>query len=64
MSYRLGREQLGGHVQGTNTWVGTREAAAVFRSFGIRARLVDFMGGHKSSGSRHCTSTTAWQPGV
>ncbi|KAL4436617.1 hypothetical protein ABPG75_003756 [Micractinium tetrahymenae] len=39
---RQGAEQLGGRVQGTHKWVGTTEAAALFRSFGLRAQIVDF----------------------
>ena len=31
-------------VQGTMKWVGTTEAAALLRQFGIRARIVDFKG--------------------
>ncbi len=31
-------------VQGTVKWVGTTEAAALLRQFGIRARIVDFKG--------------------
>ncbi|GAB4821175.1 hypothetical protein N2152v2_008221 [Parachlorella kessleri] len=37
-----GAEQLGGKVQGTRKWVGTTEAAALLRYFGVRARVVDF----------------------
>ncbi len=32
-------------VQGTVKWVGTTEAAALLRQFGVRARVVDFKGG-------------------
>lgn len=31
-------------VQGTVKWVGTTEAAALLRQFGVRARIVDFKG--------------------
>ena len=31
-------------VQGTVKWVGTTEAAALLRQFGVRARVVDFKG--------------------
>ena len=41
---RRGAEQLGRCVLGTRKWVGTTEAAALLRSFGIRARIVDFTG--------------------
>lgn len=39
-----GAEQLGYKIQGTRKWVGTTEAAAVLRQFGIRAHVVDFKG--------------------
>ena len=61
---RPGREQLGGHVQGTSTWVGTTEAAVVFRMFGIRAQIVDFMGGRNGAGCRHPTSATTAHMGA
>ena len=44
---RVGCKQLGGRVQGTRKWVGTTEAAALLRSFGLRARIVDFLGGRQ-----------------
>ncbi len=47
---RAGRKQLGGRVQGTRTWVGTTEAAALLRSFGLRARIVDFLGSRPATG--------------
>lgn len=31
-------------VQGTVKWVGTTEAAALLRQFGVRAHVVDFKG--------------------
>ncbi|KAI3426091.1 hypothetical protein D9Q98_008059 [Chlorella vulgaris] len=37
-----GAEQLDGCVQGTKKWVGTTECAALLRSFGLRAQIVDF----------------------
>lgn len=39
-----GAHQLGSVIQGTRKWVGTTEAASVFRLFGIRANVVDFKG--------------------
>lgn len=39
-----GAHQLGSVIQGTHKWVGTTEAASVFRLFGIRAYVVDFKG--------------------
>ncbi|BDA51471.1 probable zinc finger-containing ubiquitin peptidase 1 [Coccomyxa sp. Obi] len=47
-----GAEQLGHHVQGTQKWVGTTEAAALLRQFGVRALVIDFKGGERCS-SRH-----------
>jgi hypothetical protein len=41
---RTGAEQLGGSVQGSHKWVGTTEATALMRFFGVRARIVDFKG--------------------
>ena len=41
---RRGAQQLGHRLVGTRKWVGTTEAAALLRSFGIRARVVDFTG--------------------
>ena len=37
-----GREQLGGRVQGMPSWIGAVDAAALLRSFGLRAQIVDF----------------------
>ena len=37
-----GAAQLGGALQGGRTWVGATECAALLRSFGLRARVVDF----------------------
>ena len=49
--FRVGRKQLGGRVQGTRKWVGTTEAAALLRSFGLRARIVDFLGSRNRTAS-------------
>lgn len=37
-----GKDQLGGQLQGTRTWIGTTECAALLRSFGVKAKIVDF----------------------
>ena len=37
-----GAAQLGYKILGKNTWIGATEIVALLRSFGIRARLVDF----------------------
>jgi hypothetical protein len=37
-----GAEQLGRCVQRSDTWVGATDCAALLRSFGLRARVVDF----------------------
>lgn len=37
-----GAEQLGGKLQGTQTWIGAVEVAALFRSWRLRANVVDF----------------------
>ncbi|GIM08100.1 hypothetical protein Vretimale_12191, partial [Volvox reticuliferus] len=41
---RLGCESLGGRIQGDRKWIGTTEAAALLRFFGVRAQIVDFHG--------------------
>lgn len=41
---KAGAEQLGGKVQGSHKWVGTTEATALLRLFGVRAHIVDFKG--------------------
>ncbi|GLI65824.1 hypothetical protein VaNZ11_009453, partial [Volvox africanus] len=41
---RLGCESLGGRIQGERKWIGATEAAALLRSFGVRAQIVDFEG--------------------
>jgi len=40
----VGADQLGQQIQGSRKWVGTTEAAALLRSFGVRAHVVDFKG--------------------
>ena len=53
-----GAEQLGWAVQATQKWVGTTEAAALLRSFALRAEIVDF-------GVEGCGSTSEeMHPGV
>ncbi|MCL7049305.1 hypothetical protein MKW94_020510 [Papaver nudicaule] len=37
-----GSNSLKNKVYGTNKWIGTTECATLFRSFGLRARIVDF----------------------
>lgn len=37
-----GAEQLGGRLQGSSRWIGSTEAAALFRYFGVPAKIVDF----------------------
>ncbi|CAG9467235.1 unnamed protein product [Pedinophyceae sp. YPF-701] len=41
---REGAVQLGGRVQGTRKWIGTTEAAAMLRQFGVKAEVFDFWG--------------------
>jgi len=56
-----GRDHLGGAVQGKDTWIGACDAAALLRSFGLRAQIVDFKappaapaaGTHAASDVRH-----------
>ena len=41
--------------QGKQTWIGTTEAATLLRQFGVRARVVDFVGAHRrGAASRMC----------
>ncbi|KAL8142704.1 hypothetical protein V2J09_015736 [Rumex salicifolius] len=40
----VGSSHFAGRVCGTKMWIGTTECAALFRSFGLRARVVDFDG--------------------
>ncbi|KAK9822054.1 hypothetical protein WJX74_003875 [Apatococcus lobatus] len=60
-----GAEQLDHRIVGTRKWVGTTEAAALLRSFGIRARIVDFTGSPQSitPGQAPGSSSTC-HPGV
>ena len=37
-----GAAQFGGRLVGTREWIGTTEAAALLRYFGLRAVIVDF----------------------
>ncbi|KAK6947173.1 Peptidase C78, ubiquitin fold modifier-specific peptidase 1/ 2 [Dillenia turbinata] len=37
-----GSEQFNGKIYGSKKWIGTTECAALFCSFGLRARVVDF----------------------
>lgn len=39
---RLGSDHFNQKIYGSRTWIGTTECAALFRSFGLRARIVDF----------------------
>lgn len=39
-----GSQHFNGKVYGTKKWIGTTECAALFHSFGLRARIVDFDG--------------------
>lgn len=38
----VGMEQLGGKLQGTQTWIGAVEVVALLRSWRLRAKVVDF----------------------
>ncbi|KAI3720510.1 hypothetical protein L2E82_31497 [Cichorium intybus] len=38
-------------IYGKRTWIGTTECAALFRSFGLRARIVDFSSSNRDAGS-------------
>lgn len=38
----VGSEHFNHKIYGTTNWIGTTECAALFRSFGLRARIVDF----------------------
>ncbi|KAK4788016.1 hypothetical protein SAY86_019335 [Trapa natans] len=37
-----GAEQFNHKIYGSSSWIGTTECAALFRSFGLRAKIVDF----------------------
>lgn len=38
----LGYDHFNQNIYGSRKWIGTTESAALFRSFGLRARIVDF----------------------
>lgn len=38
----LGSDHFANNIYGSKKWIGTTECAALFRSFGLRARIVDF----------------------
>ncbi|CAL2244118.1 unnamed protein product [Prunus armeniaca] len=38
----LGSDHFANNIYGSKKWIGTTECAALFRSFGLRARVVDF----------------------
>ncbi|XP_030539806.1 zinc finger-containing ubiquitin peptidase 1 isoform X1 [Rhodamnia argentea] len=38
----VGSEHFNQKIYGSSSWIGTTECAALFRSFGLRARIVDF----------------------
>lgn len=38
----VGSEHFNHKIYGSSSWIGTTECAALFRSFGLRARIVDF----------------------
>lgn len=39
---RVGEEHFNHKICGSHNWIGTTECAALFRSFGLRAKIVDF----------------------
>ncbi|KAK3267638.1 hypothetical protein CYMTET_23821 [Cymbomonas tetramitiformis] len=39
---RDGAAHFGGKIAGSKKWIGATEVAALLRSFGLRARVVDF----------------------
>ncbi|KAJ7547802.1 hypothetical protein O6H91_08G105000 [Diphasiastrum complanatum] len=41
-----GADHFGWKIYGTTKWIGTTECASLFRSFGLRAQIFDFMTGH------------------
>ncbi|KAH0449441.1 hypothetical protein IEQ34_020133 [Dendrobium chrysotoxum] len=55
-----GSNSFNKEVYGSKKWIGTTECAALFRSFGLRARVVDFDSLPSSSPS---TSYTSWKHG-
>ncbi|GAB2228513.1 hypothetical protein Droror1_Dr00022634 [Drosera rotundifolia] len=48
----LGCDDFNGKIYGSNRWIGTTECAALLRSFGLRARIVDF-DSKQNEGSNH-----------
>ncbi|CAN8277287.1 unnamed protein product [Cochlearia groenlandica] len=44
-----GSHHFGARIHGSNRWIGTTECAALLRSFGLRARIVDFAPGRSKS---------------
>ncbi|KAL9275570.1 Zinc finger-containing ubiquitin peptidase 1-like protein [Drosera capensis] len=48
----LGCDDFKGKIDGSNRWIGTTECAALLRSFGLRARIVDF-DSKQNEGSKH-----------
>ncbi|KAL9263290.1 Zinc finger-containing ubiquitin peptidase 1-like protein [Drosera capensis] len=48
----LGCDDFNGKIYGSNRWIGTTECAALLRSFGLRARIVDF-DSKQNEGSKH-----------
>ncbi|KAI3417860.1 uncharacterized protein J3R85_014128 [Psidium guajava] len=40
--FGVGSEHFNHKIYGSSSWIGTTECAALFRSFGLRARIVDF----------------------
>lgn len=55
-----GSRDFDSEIYGKRDWVGTTECAALFRSFGIRARIVDFSAQEISAGKR--TATQVYGP--
>jgi len=62
----VGAEQLERQLQGGKKWIGTTEAAALFRYFGIPAIIIDFGTSNKENpdltGSEHILKDQQWQP--
>ncbi|GMH09092.1 hypothetical protein Nepgr_010932 [Nepenthes gracilis] len=48
----VGKNQFGGIIYGSKKWIGTTECASLLRSFGLRARIVDFDGKKRTMNSR------------
>lgn len=55
-----GSHSFNKEVYGSKKWIGTTECAALFRSFGLRARVVDF---DSSPSTSLPTSHTSWKYG-